>query len=144
MTDGRAIIALDTGPWICWIEQDRQFLPSIAPLMEEIARREIAAVTSVLALLEAQTGALRKGDEVLARRYAEAFTNLEGVFLADVTISVAARAARLRAAHRIRTPDAIHIATALEAGASAFVTMDRRLARVREIPVRVLRPAPAR
>ncbi len=142
MKDSRAVIALDTGPWIYWIEQDRRFLPSLAPLMEEIARREVAAVTSVLALLEAQTGAFRKRDEILARRYAEVFSNIEGVFLMEVTVSIASRAARLRAVHNMRTPAAIHLATALEAGASAFVTTDRRLARVREIPVRVLRPIP--
>jgi predicted nucleic acid-binding protein len=145
VNDGRPVIALDTGPWIYWIEQDRRFLPSLSPVMEEIAQRRVAAVTSVLALLEGQTGALRKGDEVLARRYAEVFANVEGVFLVEVTISIAARAARLRAGHRgIRTPDAIHLATALEAGASAFVTTDRRLARVREMPVHVLRPIATR
>jgi predicted nucleic acid-binding protein len=52
--------------------------------------------------------------------------------------------ARLRAANRLRTPEAIHLVTALEAGASAFVTTDRRLARVAEIPVRVLRPVESR
>lgn len=143
MSAGR-IIALDSAPWIYWTEQDRRFLPSIAPLMEQLAQRQITVIASVLAFLEAQTGALRMGDEVRARRYEELFTNSEGVVLVEVTVTIAARAARLRAAHRLRTPDAIHLATALEAGASAFVTTDRRLARVREIPVRVLKPIPLR
>lgn len=132
---------MDTGPWIYWIEQDRRFLPSVAPIMNELAQERIAVVTSVLALLEAQTGALQRGDELRARKYAELFTNTEGVFLLEVSVSIASRAARLRARHGLRTPDAIHLATALEAAASAFVTTDRRLARVRELPLRVLRPA---
>jgi predicted nucleic acid-binding protein len=52
-------------------------------------------------------------------------------------------AARLRARYGLRTPDAIHLATAVAARAEAFVTTDRRLARVRELEVRVLRPARA-
>jgi len=38
-------------------------------------------------------------------------------------------------------PDAIHLATAFAAEAAEFVTTDRRLARVKEIEVRVLRAA---
>ncbi len=108
--------------------------------MEELGQHRIVVVTSVLALLEAQTGALKKGDELRARKYAKLFTNTEGVFVVEVSVSVASGAARLRARHGLRTPDAIHIATALEVGASTFVTTDRRLSRVRELPVRVLRP----
>lgn len=59
----------------------------------------------------------------------------------DSDIDIARRAAGLRARYGVRTADAIHLATALVAGASAFVTTDRRLARVKEIEVRVLRAA---
>lgn len=140
MNAGRPVVALDTGPWIYWIEQDRRFLSAVAPLMTELAEERIAVVTSVLSLLEAQTGALQKGDEVRVHKYAELFTNTEGVFVVEVSVPIASRAARLRALHGLRTPDAIHLATALETGASAFVTTDCRLARVRELPVRVLGP----
>jgi predicted nucleic acid-binding protein len=36
-------------------------------------------------------------------------------------------ASELRAIYTLRTPDAIHLATALKAGAAAFVSQDRRL-----------------
>jgi predicted nucleic acid-binding protein len=58
-----------------------------------------------------------------------------------VTLEVARHAARLRAAYGLRTPDAIHLATAVAAEAAEFVTTDRRLARVKEIEVRVLKAA---
>jgi predicted nucleic acid-binding protein len=37
---------------------------------------------------------------------------------------IAARAAQIRATHGLRTPDAIHAATALQSGASGIVTND--------------------
>ena len=55
-----------------------------------------------------------------------------------LTLPIAERAAQLRAHHNLQTPDAIQVATALHAGASGFVTNDRRLSRVVELDVFVL------
>ena len=44
-------------------------------------------------------------------------------------------AAQLRAQHRLKLPDALQLATALEAGASAFVTHDRDFSGVTALPV---------
>ena len=46
-----------------------------------------------------------------------------------------AEAADLRARFNLRTPDAIQVATAIIAGAQAFITNDARLKSVTEIPV---------
>lgn len=58
--------------------------------------------------------------------------------LIDLTAAIAQEAARLRATHNLRTPDAIQIATALQAGASAFLTNDAHLAIVPDLQVIVL------
>jgi len=50
-------------------------------------------------------------------------------------------AARLRGSYGIRTPDALHLATAVVTGADAFVTADARLFRVTEVDVVPLREA---
>jgi len=47
-----------------------------------------------------------------------------------LTEDVAEEAARLRAAHNLRTPDSIQMATALLAGAGYFLTNDAKLAAV--------------
>lgn len=136
--------AIDTAPWIYWIEEHRAFLPSLEPIFRQISEGRAIAVASVLVLLEVTTGALRKRDDVLAARYREIFEGMQGVALMDVNASLSIEAARLRARHGLRTADAVHVATALASGATAFVTTDRRLARVDELEVRVLRPTPKR
>lgn len=138
---GLSPIALDTGPWILWIEQNKAFLPAVGPIFREIEGGRATAVTSVMTVLEVLTGAMRREDDVLVRRYVSLFTESSGVLVLDIDIDIARRAAGLRARYGVRTADAIHLATALVAGASAFVTTDRRLARVKEIEVRVLRAA---
>lgn len=45
----------------------------------------------------------------------------------DVSSTIAEQAAALRAFHNVRTPDAIQISAALQAGATYFFTNDIRL-----------------
>ena len=135
-----ATVALDTGPWIAWIEQSGPFFSAVAPVFRDFEEGRAAAITSVLTLLEVLTGAYRRRDEVLVRRYEDLFEHSANVLVIDVDIDIARRAAELRARHGLRSADAIHLATAIEARAGQFVTTDRRLARVRDVEVRVLRP----
>lgn len=58
--------------------------------------------------------------------------------MVEPSVQICRMAARLRAKHGIRTPDAIHVATALATGATEFLTNDRGLSRVTEIRVLVL------
>ncbi len=141
MKGGLPALAFDTPLWIHWVEQNRRFLPAVAPLVRDLSEGRIVVVTSILAVVEILTGVFAKGDELRARRYRDLFDNTEGIAVLDVDRAIGEGAARLRARYGLRTPDAIHLATAVAARASAFVTTDRRLARVRELDVRVLRPA---
>ncbi|MFQ6003635.1 MAG: type II toxin-antitoxin system VapC family toxin, partial [Candidatus Zixiibacteriota bacterium] len=62
----------------------------------------------------------------------------EGLTTILLSQDIAEEAARLRAAHNIRTPDAIQMATAIQAGASFFLTNDDRLPALPELSVLVL------
>jgi hypothetical protein len=52
-----------------------------------------------------------------------------------VGLEMADRAASIRARYRLRTPDAIHLATAILEGVDVFLTNDRDLLQVREVPI---------
>jgi predicted nucleic acid-binding protein len=58
--------------------------------------------------------------------------------LLDVTAAVVERATEVRARYNLKTPDAVHYATAVESRAGIFLTGDRVFARCSEIPVEVL------
>jgi len=76
-------------------------------------------------------------EEVTAAR--EAFEALPGMTIWPVDEDVTREANRIRAETGLRLPDAIHVATALVAGAGAFVTNDARLGSVPVgLPVLVL------
>jgi predicted nucleic acid-binding protein len=53
-------------------------------------------------------------------------------------VAIADLAARLRAGYRLRTPDALQLATAIRGEATAFLTNDSELKRVTEIEIAIL------
>ena len=55
-----------------------------------------------------------------------------------MTSAACERAARIRAAHNLKLPDALHLATAVEHGCGLFLTNDATLARCKDITVEVL------
>ena len=122
---GAGPVALDTAPFIYFIEEHETYLPVVEPLFAAIDAGRLTAVISALTLLEVLVVPLRAADVALARRYEALFSGSRGLVLADVSRAVLRDAAALRAATSLRTPDAIQIATALQHRCSAFITNDR-------------------
>ena len=54
--------------------------------------------------------------------------------------AVVERATELRARYQVRTPDALHLATAIESSAVAFLTGDAALKRCTELNIQVIAP----
>ena len=79
-----------------------------------------------MTLLEVLVHPLRGNNKKLAEDYRDILLN-SVLMTSEVTSGIAEQAAQLRAAHNIRTPDAIQISAALEAGATHFLTNDIRL-----------------
>jgi len=118
-----ATVYLDTNPIIYLTEGNSAFKASIASLFAEFDRVGARLITSELALTEALVVPLRNGDAELVAVYERLFD----VFIEALPISreVLITAARLRAeTPGLKTPDAIHLATAILANADAFVSGD--------------------
>jgi predicted nucleic acid-binding protein len=97
-----------------------------------------AGLTSVLTILEIATKPLRLGRPEIADAYEALLLSIPNLSVAGLDSRTARVGAELLAAYGLRTPDALQIAACLDHGATAFVTNDRRLRRVKEIDVFVL------
>jgi predicted nucleic acid-binding protein len=93
-----------------------------------------------LTLTEVLVHPLRLGKVELAEQYRDIVLDQENLITLPVSVEIAEVAAQLRATQNLRTPDAIQIATALQGGATSFLTNDVRLAVVSDLEVLVLNP----
>lgn len=117
-------VGLDTTPLIYFTEENDDYLKLVDPFFEALGRGEFSVVTSVITLLEALVRPIREGDIALAERYKTFLLHSSNITMYDVSPSIAEEASRLRALYKIRTPDSIHLATALNAKATHFLTND--------------------
>ena len=117
------VVYVDTAPVIYTVERHADYEQLLLPLWAALDGGAIEVVTSELTLLETLVKPLRDGDQALAGDYEKLLT-ATAVRLLPVTASVLRDAARIRAAINLKTPDAIHAATALAAGCVQFITND--------------------
>jgi predicted nucleic acid-binding protein len=120
-------VAVDTAIFIYFIEAAPLWLPLARPLFHAADAGLLELVTSAVTLLEVLVVPYRANDHALAARYEILLTHSRGVRLVDVTRAQLRWAAQLRARTGVRTPDALQLSAAHEAGCTAFVTNDRRL-----------------
>ena len=101
------------------------------------------ALTSELTLMETLAKPLQVQDVALETQYRSILVSSPGVRLHPISRAVLEQAARLRATAQLKTPDALHAATALEAGCAVFVTNDAAFRRVTGLNVVVLHESQA-
>jgi predicted nucleic acid-binding protein len=75
----------------------------------------------------------KQGRSDVAQQYEAILVNFPHLSLINVDRDVARRAAQLRANYNIRPADAIHVATAMVNGATAFVSNDHKFQRLGKI-----------
>lgn len=132
------VVGLDTAPLIYFIEQNQTYLELVRAFFQAMSRGEFQVVTSTLTLTEVLVHPLRAGDLELAAQYRDIVLDQENLTTLPVSAEIAEVAAQLRVAQNLRTPDALQIATAIQAGATFFLTNDGRLAAVPDLEVLVL------
>ena len=138
---GPPLYGVDTMLFVYHFENNDRFGEQAGVLLAAAERGQCRLVTSVLSLLEVLVIPKRHGMADLCRRYREMFSSFPNLSVRPVDDQVAEIAADLRAAFAIRTPDALHLATALHARADGFVSEDRGLRRVSAARILTLRQA---
>ena len=124
---GAGPVALDSAPFIYFIEEHPRYLSLVEPVFSAIDGGKLEAVTSSITLLETLVVPLRSANLALASRYEALLTRSRGLRLVPIDLDLLRAAAHLRAGARLKTPDALQLASAMVTGCCAFVTNDDRL-----------------
>lgn len=111
------------------VEKHPDYAPLLRPLWQAVHSEGLEVVSSELALMEALTGPLKHNDTALASDYERLFQI--GVRLLPITQPILRQAAHLRAdVPGLRTPDALHAATAMLANCALLLTNDNGFRRI--------------
>src|SRR5487761_483457 len=125
-------VFMDANALIYSVERVAPYADALEALWQHIRTQKLVVRASELVVLETLIGPMKAGDQALEARFRRFLFASPELALLPITRDTLDRAARLRASHpALKTPDAIHAATALEAGAMTFITND---AQFRQVP----------
>ena len=127
--DGRTVL-LDTMALISFLEGHERFGPVSEDILRRIERGGLKGVVSILVFAELLVPLYREGKDKTAAGLISRLSSFANLAVHDFDAGTAAMAARLRAEYGLRTPDAIHAASALLTGADGILTNDRQLRRL--------------
>ncbi len=119
-------IAVDANVLIYLLEGDERWGRAARALMKAVENGRVAAVLSAVGLAEVLTGPARD-DLAHVARYNDEIRSIAGLKVVPFEGGLSPDAAVIRGVRRIGLSDAVHLATARAAGATAFVTNDRSL-----------------
>lgn len=130
-------VYIDTMALIYTVERYPAYWQLIEPLWQAAQAETVEIVTSELTLMEVLVGPLKSGNAALEKAFEQALVGT-GFRLLPITQPILREAARLRATTELKTPDALHAATAQQAGCALFVTNDPDFHGVAGLPLVIL------
>jgi uncharacterized protein len=113
---------VDACIFIYWVERAGPVAEAAVRWLEQ--QQDAAMCVSPLVRLEVLVQPIRRGHNDLVESYEALLRKQEWLPINDAIFT---RALHLRASHGLKTPDALHLATALHHGCTEFWTNDDRL-----------------
>ncbi|MGB8010071.1 MAG: PIN domain-containing protein [Terriglobales bacterium] len=123
-------IALDTSIFIYQLESNPKYLAHTDRIFSWLERAESVAVTSTITMTELLVLPYRVRDEQRANDIYGLLSTYPNLDWIAPNLEIADLAARIRARHRLRTPDALQAATAVHSQSTGLITNDAVFERV--------------
>ena len=124
------LIALDTSVFIYQLEANARYLALTDAIFSWLEQPGCKAVTSTITMTELLVQPYRVSDEQRVDEFYGLLSTYPNLDWIAPNLEIADLAARFRAVHRLRTPDALQVATAAYAQATGLITNDPVFERV--------------
>jgi predicted nucleic acid-binding protein len=131
-------ISLDTSVFIYQLEANPRYVGLTDHIFAWLEQPEHAAVTSTINMTELLVQPYRDSKEQRVDEFYSLLATYPNLDWIAPDLAIADTAARIRATHRLRTPDALQAATAVHGRVTALVTNDPVFARVDAFETMVL------
>ena len=132
------IIGLDSSVFIFEVEEHPKYAQLVHPVFQWLEQPGSHAVTATVTMLEILVHPYRMSDIDAVNRFYGLLSTYPGLQWAELTLAIADLAARLRAEHALKTPDAIQAASAMASQATGFISNDPAFRRLEDLEVLVL------
>ncbi|MFA6001953.1 MAG: PIN domain-containing protein [Thermoleophilia bacterium] len=119
-----SLVAIDTPVFIYHFEAHPRYKALTTQIFKSVETGDCKAVTSTLARLELLVRPLKEQRADIADSYRFMLDTFPNLLQVDIDKRVADSAADFRAGTGLSTPDSLHIACAMVAGATLFITND--------------------
>lgn len=129
------LVAIDTSILIYLLEEHPGHARKARRLFERFEHGSMRGVFSIVGMIELLTGVKKKNRQDLAQDYKILLSRLPNFDIYSIDEDIVDIASDLRVSYGVRTPDAIHVATAIAKDATMFITNDRALKKIKEMTV---------
>ncbi len=127
-------IGFDTPPFIYFVEQNPKYLAVAREVFRQVDIGAILGFTGMISLAEVLVKPKSVGNKGLETAYQDVLLHSRNLTIVSIDAAVAERAAELRSRYKIKLPDALQVASALENGCDVFLSNDSTdLRRITEI-----------
>jgi len=136
---GQEIVGIDTPIFVYFFQRNREYFERAQDLLRAVENGKFEAVFSSVGMIELFTGLKKQKRNDLVFEYKASLRDFPHLtIMGMLNEEVVDIASGLRVKYNIATPDAIHIATAVNFGANKFITNDRALKKVKEITIELI------
>lgn len=120
-------ILLDTNCFIYYLENNPKYADKLEKVFRGIQDGNNNAFMSIISFLEILVKPKKDNNIFIENKYKLMLTNYPNLSIIDMEYNIADIASRLRANYKIKTPDAIIVATGIAMNVDYIITNDIRL-----------------
>jgi predicted nucleic acid-binding protein len=131
-------VAFDTSIFVYHLEANPKYVQLTDCIFSWLDSESAVGITSTITMMELLVKPYRESDQHKADTFYDLLSTYPNLHWISPDLAIADVAARIRAIHRLRTPDALLAATAVYANATAMLTNDPIFKRVPELHALVL------
>ena len=132
-------LGFDTAPLIYFVERHPNYIDAVREVFRQVDTGTFEGFTGMISYAEVLVVPKRSNDKSLEKAYFDILFGSQNFSTVPIDAGIADRAADLRSRYKVKLPDALQIAVALETGCEAFLTNDEALRSITDLRVIVLK-----
>ena len=139
LLQGVTRLGFDTAPLIYFVERHPAYIVLVREVFQQVDNGTIEGITGMISFAEVLVVPKRGNDKAMEEAYRDVLFNSHNFSTLPIDAGTADHAADIRSRYKVKLPDALQVATALEAGCEAFLTNDEALQAITDLRIIVLK-----